>query len=407
MSACRLCGSEELTQFLDLGFTPLADGFLKLEQLNEPEFHYPLSVLRCDSCMFVQLSHVVKPEVLYQQDYPYESSVTRTGRSHFDAFAEHAISSFGFEKNSLAVDVGSNVGVLVSGFMTRGLRGLGIEPADNIAMIAEKNGVPTVNEFFNPQVVSKLLPEHGKAKIITASNVFAHMDDLENVMQAVDIFLDSDGVFIIEAPYLVNMLDKLEYDTIYHEHLSYLSLTPLVPFFKKCGMELFDVLESDIHGGSIRLFVARNGQHEVSKKVRELLELEKAREIHSLDFLFSFATRVSTHRDELVWLLKSLKRDGKRIAGVSAPAKGMTLLNYSKIGSETLDFLTEKSALKIGQYAPGSHLPVRPDQDLITEDIDYALLLAWNFKDEIMANLSEFSDKGGKFIIPIPEPVII
>lgn len=407
MPTCRLCGSKGLTQFLDLGFTPPADGFLKLEQLKDPEIHYPLSVLRCDSCLFVQLSHVVDPEVLYQQDYPYESSMTRTGRNHFDDFAEHAFSAFRVEKNALAVDVGSNVGVLLSGFMTRGARVLGIEPARNIAAIAQENGIPTVNEFFTPQVAANLVPEHGKAKIITASNVFAHMDDLENVMQAVDVLLDTDGVFIIEAPYLVNMLDRLEYDTIYHEHLSYLSLTPLVPFFHKCGMELFDVLESDIHGGSMRMFVARKGQHEISKTVQEFLELEKTREIHSLEFLNSFAEKVSAHREELVWLLKSLKRDGKRIAGVSAPAKGMTLLNYCKIGSETLEFLTEKSSLKVGRFAPGSHLPVRLDSDLITEDIDYALLLAWNFKDEIMANLSDFSNKGGKFIIPVPKPIIV
>lgn len=407
MRTCRLCGSESLTGFLDLGFTPLADDFLRPERLQEPEIYYPLRVVRCDRCMFVQLDHVVEAKVLYGNDYPYMSSTTAAGRAHFHAFAAGVAEDFAFPAGSLAVDIGSNVGVLLDGFRRCGMRIVGIEPAGNIAAIARDNGIPTVSEFFSPAVAGKVAAEHGKAKVITGSNVFAHVDDLNTFLKAVDELLDEDGVFIVEAPYLAHLIDKLEYDTIYHEHLSYLSLTPMVPFLRRCGMEAFDVTQTDIHGGSIRIFISRPGQRKVTATVGALLDMEKKRDIHALAGLTAFAAKVRAHRAKLNWLLLSLKREGKRIAGVSAPAKGMTLLNYGRIDGGTLEFLTEKCPLKIGRFAPGSHLPVLPDSALMTENIDYALILAWNFKDEIMANLSAFKNKGGRFIIPIPEPVII
>jgi 2-polyprenyl-3-methyl-5-hydroxy-6-metoxy-1,4-benzoquinol methylase len=404
---CRLCGSEDLPVFLDLGYTPPADDFLRPERLKEPETHYPLRVASCGECGFVQLDHVVDPVILYQNEYPYESSMTRTGVAHFQAFADAVVDGFGFVEGGLAVDVGSNVGVLLSGFKRRGMRVRGIEPAGNIAAIANGNGIPTLPEFFGAAAVAKVLAGDGKAKVVTCSNVFAHVHDLRAFMAAVDGLLDTDGIFVVEAPYLVYLLDNLEYDTIYHEHLSYLSIMPLARFFRSCGMDLFHVTQSSIHGGSIRMYVGRAGAHSVRDSVSEMIALETKREIHSLSTLSAFADRVAAHREELVWLLNSLRREGKRIAGVSAPAKGMTLLNYCGIGRETLEFLTEKSTLKIGRFAPGSHLPVVPDAALVESGVDYALLLAWNFKDEIMANLSEFKTKGGRFIVPVPKPVIV
>ena len=407
MRQCRCCGYPKMTPFLDLGFTAPADRFITCEQLDAPETAYPLIVVRCDQCMLIQLSYVVPPEILYQEDYPYESSTTRTGREHFDAFAAAAIEQFKLKQNDLACDIGSNVGVLLSGFKNRGMRVLGFDPAGNIAQIAEKNGIPTIADFFNVTVAANAAAKHGRAKVITGSNVFAHIDNLMELMHAVDKLLDDDGVFIVEAPYLVHLLDNLEYDTIYHEHLSYLSLTPLAPFFRNCGFELFDVKQMDIHGGSIRLFVGRAGRHPIGKQVLDMLKIEEERKIHSLETLYAFAQRVKKNRFDLQAMLRDLKHQGKRIAGVSAPAKGMTLLNYCKIDNEYLEFVTEKSLLKIDRYTPGTHLPVKPDSALMTENIDYALLLAWNFKDEIMKNLSAFKARGGKFIIPIPAPTII
>jgi len=272
---CRLCESENLTMFLDLGFTPPADRFVKTAQLDDPETYYPLKVVRCDHCMFIQLSHVVPPEILYQEDYPYEASTTKTGRKHFAAFAQDAIESFGLVKNDLAVDIGSNVGVLLKGFKDRGCRVLGVDPAENIAAIAEKNGIPTLPVFFTTEIARNIVSEHGKAKVITASNVFAHIDDLRSMMKGIDALLDKEGIFIIEAPYLVHLLNNLEYDTIYHEHLSYISLMPLVPFFHDCGFELFNVKQVDIHGGSIRLFISRKGIQDVRSEVTRLLNSEK------------------------------------------------------------------------------------------------------------------------------------
>jgi SAM-dependent methyltransferase len=405
--SCRLCGNNKLTQFLDLGYTPPADTFLSKAQLDEPETHYPLKVLRCDSCMFVQLSYVVPPDVLYRNDYPYESSITRTGRKHFDDFAKVIVETYGLADTDLVIDVGSNVGVLLKGFQDRGCRVLGIEPANNIAQIANKNNIQTESVFFSPDVAKQILSNYGKTKVITASNVFAHIDDLNAVLECLDILLDDDGIFVIEAPYLANLISNLEYDTIYHEHLSYLSIKPLVPFFKNNGFEIFDIQQVDIHGGSIRIFVSRQSSRKISEKVSNIIKIENDNDIYSTNNLMSFSNNVKQNRSDLISLLYSLKSDGKRIAAVSAPAKGMTLLNYCGIGKNILEFVTEKSNLKINKYTPGGHIKVLPDSALVTEEIDYALLLAWNFKDEIMGNLSEYRDAGGKFIIPIPNPTIV
>lgn len=405
--SCRLCGNNKLTQFLDLGYTPPADTFLLKAQLDEPETYYPLKVLRCDSCMFVQLSYVVPKDVLYRNDYPYESSITRTGRKHFDDFAKVIVETYGLADTDLVIDVGSNVGVLLKGFQDRGCRVLGIEPADNIAQIANKNNIQTESVFFSPDVAKQILSNYGKTKVITASNVFAHIDDLNAVLECLDILLDDDGIFVIEAPYLANLISNLEYDTIYHEHLSYLSIKPLVLFFKNNGFEIFDIQQVDIHGGSIRIFVSRQSSRKISEKVSNMIKFENDNDIYSTNNLMSFSNNVKQNRSDLMSLLYSLKSDGKRIAAVSAPAKGMTLLNYCGIGKNILEFVTEKSNLKINKYTPGGHIKVLPDSALVTEEIDYALLLAWNFKDEIMGNLSEYRDAGGKFIIPIPNPTIV
>ncbi|MBF0357210.1 MAG: class I SAM-dependent methyltransferase [Magnetococcales bacterium] len=405
--SCRLCKSNDLTLFLDLGHTALADRFMRVEQLIEPEITYPLRVVRCNSCFFCQLDHAVDPKILYQEDYPYESSTTQTGRTHFSNFAKSIVERFSIEKGKLVIDIGSNVGVLLNGFKQQGMQVLGVDPAENIAEIANKNGIPTETDFFNADLARRVVRDRGQAMVITASNVFAHVDRLDLFMDSIITLLDKDGVFVVEAPYLANLIKALEYDTIYHEHLSYLSIMPLIPFFSKMGMELFDVQQVDIHGGSFRLFICHKGKYPVSNAVLELHAKEQADGLHDLDVLNKFAKGVAEHRSKLRYLLEALRHDGKKIAGVSAPAKGMTLLNYCNIGRETLEFITEKTHLKIGRYSPGSAIPILPDSALVTENIDYALLLAWNFKDEIIKNQKEFRERGGKFIIPIPVPTII
>lgn len=404
---CRICHSKSLTKFLDLGFTPLADDFLSLERMSEPEVHYPLEVFICNNCSLVQIGYVVPPEILFRKDYPYEASMTETGVKHFHSLAKEASSRFGLSSDDLVIDIGSNVGVLLQGFKNQGAEVLGIEPARNICEIAIKNGIETIDDFFSIDLALKIVKERKKAKIITGTNVVAHINDHHSLVRGLDILLDKEGVFIFEAPYLCDLIENLEYDTIYHEHLSYLSVKPMNTLFHKFGMEIFDIKKVAIHGGSLRYFVARENTYPISNKVDKFLELEKEKKIYEIDTLKNFAKSVQRNREDLSWMLKSVKHEGKRIAGVSAPAKGMTLLNYCRIGPEILDFVTEKSTLKIGKYTPGTHIPIVSDSELIKQMPDYVLLMAWNFADEIIKNLKDYKDAGGKFIIPIPKPHII
>ncbi|MDA8131723.1 MAG: class I SAM-dependent methyltransferase [Elusimicrobia bacterium] len=407
MLTCRTCRGDRLYKFLDLGFTPPADQFRRKDQLREPETHYPLEVCLCEDCGLVQLNHVVSPEVLYRNDYPYESSITRTGKAHWDAFAKYVVGKLKLGKDDLVVDIGSNVGVLLESFRNNGASVLGVDPAANIVLLAQKRGIETICDFFNSGAVDEILSRKGPAAVITGTNVFAHIDDLHELTRNVKRLLRKKGVFIFEAPYLVNLVNKLEYDTIYHEHLSYLSLKPLVRFFGEQGMEVFDVQLVDIHGGSFRVYIAEKGAYPAEPIVKELLDKEEKMGLYTRPVLDKFAADVAKNRAELSWLLHSLKREGKSIVGVSAPAKGMTLLNYCRIGTELLDAVSEKSTLKIGRYTPGTHIPVVPDEYLLQHQPDYALLLAWNFADEIMKNLGEYRKRGGKFIVPIPMPRIV
>lgn len=407
MLTCRMCQSTKMYKFLDLGFTPPADQFRRKDQLRDPEIYYPLDVYMCEDCGLAQLGYVVSPEVLYRNDYPYEASTTKTGRVHWDSFAQRVVERFDLDGNDLVVDIGSNVGVLLGAFNDRGVRIQGVDPAANIVMIAHERGIDTICDFFNFETVQKILHEKGNASVITGTNVFAHIDDLYTFMENIHLLLNNDGIFIFEAPYFVNLIKNLEYDTIYHEHLSYLSVKPLLPFFNKFDMEIFDIEQVDIHGGSFRVYVGKKSLRPVSDIVEHLLREEEEMQIYSHDALNQFSDKVKKNRQELVWLMQSLKHEGKRIVGVSAPAKGMTLLNYCKIGNELLDVVTEKSLLKIGRFTPGTHIPVEPDSYLVKEKPDYALLLAWNFADEIIKNLDDFRKRGGKFIIPIPMPHIV
>lgn len=409
MTRCRMCKSEDLRLFLDLGFTAPADEFLLADELDQPQTAYPLKVLSCGGCGLVQLSHVVDPEILYCKNYPYEASVTRAGQEHWDEFASSATKMLGLGGEDLVVDFGSNVGVLLEKFASYGSRVLGIDPAPNIVEIAHQRGIETMCGFFEPATAEAAVAKMGPAKVITATNVFAHIDDLDAVMAAVECLLAPDGAFIIEAPSLANLVKHLEYDTIYHEHLSYLSVKPLVAFFARFGMEIFDIHEKDIHGGSIRIFVRRDGAPgpDATGAVARHLDIEAREGVYDIDRLHRFAGDVAKNRRTLQDLLWGLKSKGKRIVGVSAPAKGMTLLNYCHLGPEILDFVTEKSRLKIGKFTPGLHIPVLSDDAMMAEKPDYALLLAWNFAEEIMGNLSEYRAAGGKFIIPIPTPHIV
>jgi SAM-dependent methyltransferase len=402
-----VCDSSNFLEFLDLGYSPPADQFLRKEQLDEPETFYPLNVQICQTCNLVQLGQTVHHEILYRNDYPYESSTTKQGKLHWEEFAKTTVKEFSLTTEDLVVDIGSNVGVLLEAFNKHGPQILGVDPASNIVKIANDRGIETWDAFFDLSIAEKILSIKGPAKIVTGTNVFAHINDLHSFMKAVKTLLTKDGIFIFEAPYLGNLIRLLEYDTIYHEHLSYLSLSPIKLLASQFGMEVIDVQERDIHGGSFRVLISRIGVQKIKKRVKDFEQKENSLKLTDTSHLKEFAHQVEQNKKNLLNLLHDLKRSGKKITAVSTPAKGMTLLNYCKIGTEILDFATEKSLLKIGKYTPGMHIPIKPDKALIEEKVDYALLLAWNFADEIMENLTEFKQAGGKFIIPIPEPRIV
>ena len=407
MINCRMCKSSNIQKFLDLDFSALADNFLTVEQLEEPEMFFPLTVNMCLECGLCQLGYVVAPELMFNKDYPYDSSTTKMGREHFTKMGIDICEKFNLEKNSLIVDVGSNSGVLLSAFKSKGMKVLGIEPSAKLANIAIERGVDSIIEFFSEKLAKKIIVDYGKVSVITGTNVFAHINDLDDFMKAADSLLIENGMIVIEAPYLLHLIKNLEYDTIYHEHLSYLSVKPMVEFCKKFNFEVFDIEKQEIHGGTLRYYISRKNKKQVTQNVSNYLETEEKNKIYSIKTLQDFSKSVECHRKTLMQLLNKLKKEGKQIVGISAPAKGNTLLNYCKINSEILDYVTERNPLKIDKFTPGMHIPVFSDEKLLEDQPDYALILAWNFADEIIQNNLEYQKRGGKFIIPVSDPKII
>lgn len=402
---CRVCDSKNLSKFLSLGPTPLANSFLRKNQLKEMELCYPLDVYFCHNCYLVQLSDVVSPGLMFK-DYAYVTGASKPMEIHFTGLAEDTIRNFKIDKNSLVVDIGSNDGTLLQCFSKFGLRTLGVEPASNVARLAEVKGIQTVNNFFDEECALKIRREHGQAGVITAANVFAHIDNLENILQGINHLLADDGIFIVEVPYLLNLLNNLEFDTIYHEHLSYFALYPMIYLFQKFSLKVVDVKKIPVHGGTIRVFVQRSPTQQ-SQSVSRLLAIEKGAKLDSISTYNKFAGNVDSVKGKLVKLLKTLKDGGARIAGYGATAKGNTLLNYCKIGTDILDYISDTTPFKQGLYTPGMHIPVVSEEKFHVDPPDYALLLAWNYADEILKKEDEYRKKGGKFIVPIPEPKVV
>lgn len=402
---CRICGSSGLYRFLDLGSTPLANSFLKTADVKG-EHSYPLNVLFCEECGLVQLGYIVPPEQLFC-DYIYFSSTSDTMRAHFASLAAEVLERFA-GKGSLVVEVASNDGVLLKNMLGKGVRILGVEPATNIAAVANKAGVETLNEFFNSKTAAEIAKTRGRAKAVLANNVFAHIPDLHDFLKGLDALLDKDGVAIIEVPYLADMYEKREFDTIYHEHLAYFSIKPLVYLFGAYAMEIFDVKRVPVHGGTIRAYVQRKGAgNKATGEVGKLLALEKKMGLHSKEAYDKFARDVESLRDELLGLLNRLRGEGKRVAGYGAPAKGNTLLNYFHIGRGLLEYTVDKSPYKVGLFTPGTRLPVYDVSRIESDRPDYLLILAWNFSDEIIRQQSSYAKSGGRFIIPVPSPKIV
>lgn len=405
---CRLCQSQKLEEFLDLKFSPAEDSFLTKEDLSEPEVWYPLRVNLCLDCGFAQLAYVAPLEAKFGKKYVYDTGATPSGVRYYQAFAKEVSERFDIKKEDLVLDIGSNTGVLLEGFKVAcGCKVIGVDPAPVVAKIANKKGVKTYAKPWGEKLAKQIAVKHGQAKLITGTNVFAHIPDLVDVVKGAKELLAKDGVFIFESPHFLNLIKNFEYDTIYAGHCSYIAVKPLVKFFERFGLEIFDIVKTQIHGGSIRVFVGQKGKFQKTKSVQEIINAEEKAKIFDAGYLKKWAKKVEKNGRELSNLLWSLKLKGKRIVGIGAAAKGTTLLCYSNIGREVLDYLTDANPLKIGKFTPGLHIPIKSDEDFLRDKVDYALILPWNFAEPIMEKLKDFKKKGGKFIIPVPYPKII
>lgn len=404
MIGCRSCGAKQLDPVLSLGHTPLANALLKENELSNPEPTFPLDLVFCPSCALVQITETVPPEQLFSH-YLYLSSFSDTMLRHSAELAERLINERGLGANSLVVEVASNDGYLLQFYKRAGVPVLGIEPAANIAKVAEDRGIPTLPRFFGKELGRELHDTARRADVIHANNVLAHVADLNGFVAGLALALKDGGVAVIEAPHVKPMIERLEFDTIYHEHLCYYSLTSLQPLFKRHGLDIVDVFEIPLHGGSLQVHAALSGQP--SDRVCRLLEEEGAAGVGGRGFYFDFGDKVRHLKAELGAMLQELKAKGSRIAAYGASAKGSTLLNYCGIGRETLDFVADRSTLKQGLYTPGTHLLVKPPEALLAEQPAHVLLLTWNFADEILQQQAAYRRQGGKFIIPVPQPAIV
>jgi C-methyltransferase C-terminal domain/Putative zinc binding domain/Methyltransferase domain len=403
MSSCRFCDAPLDSVFVDLGMSPLCETFLTGDQLNHMEPFYPLRVYVCEQCWLVQLEEYVTPEDIFGF-YPYFSSFSDSWLRHAERYAQEAIERFGLTNGNLVVELGSNDGYLLQFFVGAGIPVLGIEPAKNVAEEAVKKGIPTRAVFFGKDTAGSLREEGIRADLIVGNNVLAQVPDLNSFVAGIKILLAEEGAVTIEYPHLMRLVEENQFDTIYHEHFSYFSLSVTARIAGAHGLEVFDVEELPSHGGSLRVFFQHaEGIRSIEPAVKDLLEREEAAGLGGPDYYAKFSANVEAVKRRLLAFLIDAKRRGKTVVGYGAPGKGNTLLNYCGIRSDFVDFTVDRNPLKQGRFLPGTHIPIRPPEALEEARPDYVLILPWNLKNEIAEQLRGIRSWGGQFVVPIPD----
>ncbi len=405
ISGCRSCGSTALEPILSLGECPLADGLVDPSSVNGSDPRYPLDVVFCAGCSLVQLLETISPEVLFDDTYVYFSSFSDELLRHSRENAERLIASRRLGQASLVVEIASNDGYMLRNFAEQGIGVLGIDPAPGPAQAAEAIGIPTLRRFFGTELARNLRAEGKRADVVIANNVLAHVPDLNGFVEGIRIILKDEGMAVIEVPYVKDLIDRCEFDTIYHEHLCYFSVSALIPLFGRHGLSLNRVEHYPIHGGSLRLYVGTS--EEVEGSVRSCEEAERQCELTGPRYYRDFASRVRSIQADLLSTLRGLKEEGHSIAAYGAAAKGTILLNSTGIGRDLVDFVVDRNVHKQGRLMPGVRIPIDDPARLVRELPDYVLLLAWNFKDEILAQQEEYRGRGGRFVVPVPEPTVV
>ena len=404
---CRICGARDFRMILSLGNSPPANAFLRSQEEFASEQSFPLDVYRCEGCSLVQLLEVVDPEILFRS-YLYVTGTSDTMKAHNLEYAGELARELPLSSQDLVVEIASNDGSLLQYFRKHHVRTLGIEPATNLARIAVESGIRTENIFFNSLAAQRIRATHGPASAVIANNVLAHVDDPIDFLTGCKLLLKEQASLIVEVPSLHDLIRRVEYDTIYHEHLCYFSLTNLMQLCETAGFSILRAEWKPVHGGTLRIRAKdRRSDPKHSADVLNRAEKEREEGLSRGEWCAQFGVRVESQRNSLRQLLNKFKDAGKTIAAYGAPAKGNTLLNYCGLGSDVISFVVDKNPLKVGLFTPGTHLPVLPVAALLERKPDYVLILAWNFAEEIMQQQEEYKKQGGRFIIPIPQPEIL